>query len=96
MKIKFGAIDHGLTFHSDHKLRTVIWEYENESIPSDLYAHLETFNREFTPKSPTWQILQTLLNRHEIKGFQRRIRYMLREGIFPCATGYRDYPYPPV
>ncbi len=37
------AIDHGICFHQEHKLRTVIWEFAAEPIGPDLMADLTDF-----------------------------------------------------
>ncbi|MFQ5923733.1 MAG: hypothetical protein ACE5M4_12905, partial [Anaerolineales bacterium] len=34
-------IDHGICFHEDHKLRTVIWDFAGEAIPSALLGDLQ-------------------------------------------------------
>src|SRR5581483_5868087 len=36
------AIDHGLTFHSAPKLRTVIWDFAGERFPTELRCDLTT------------------------------------------------------
>ncbi|MGW8252032.1 MAG: SCO1664 family protein, partial [Anaerolineales bacterium] len=33
-------IDHGICFHVESKLRTVVWDFAGEPIPSDLCADL--------------------------------------------------------
>ncbi len=90
------AIDHGLTFHTDYKLRTVIWEHARQKIPSALYQDLAAFKRNFTPKSKIYQDLETLLSHREVEQFRRRLNKLLKSGRFPEPYGMRDYPYPPV
>src|SRR5205085_1400976 len=34
------AVDHGLAFHSEPKLRTVIWEFGGQHIPANLVADI--------------------------------------------------------
>ena len=45
---KIFGIDHGLSFHAQWKLRTVIWDFAGESIPSDVCRDL---NRLAEPSS---------------------------------------------
>ncbi|RME42797.1 MAG: hypothetical protein D6796_13915 [Caldilineae bacterium] len=90
------AIDHGLTFHTDYKLRTVIWKYANRRIPQTLYRALARFKANFTPHSEAWRILQNLISPDEIAAFVQRLDNLLASGRFPRPLGYRDYPYPPV
>ena len=37
---KLYLIDHGLCFHAEDKLRTVVWDFAGEPIPEDLLAAL--------------------------------------------------------
>ena len=90
------AIDHGLTFHVEHKLRTVIWEYARDKIPADIYADLKAFKRSFSPSSELYQALQCLISPREIEQFCCRLEMLLKSGRFPARLGMRDYPYPPV
>jgi hypothetical protein len=90
------AIDHGLTFHTDHKLRTVIWEYADERIPRDIYADLKAFKQEFQADTPWYKSLQCLLSAYELERLLHRLNKLLKSGRFPTPLGMRDYPYPPV
>jgi uncharacterized repeat protein (TIGR03843 family) len=40
------AIDHGLCFHAEHKLRTVIWEFSAEPIEADLLSDLQLLHEQ--------------------------------------------------
>ena len=42
------AIDHGICFHAEYKLRTVIWEFSCEPIAAPLLADLTTLRSELT------------------------------------------------
>ena len=90
------AIDHGLTFHTDYKLRTVIWEHAQQKIPHSIYRDLKNFKQTFTPDSEIYKTLQKLLSPHEIEHLCYRIDDLLTSGRFPAPYGRRDYPYPPV
>ena len=90
------GIDHGLSFHADHKLRTVIWEYEDQRIPDPLYQNLSDLEPKLQAGHHLYQELRQLLSKREIKHCRYRLQDLLQSGRFPCATGYRDYPYPPV
>ena len=91
------GIDHGITFHTDPKLRTVIWEYAGQPIPEALVddirrvAHqLETTNDELTT------VLSELLARVELDALRRRIERVLRRPRYPEPTGGRSMPWPPI
>ena len=42
---KLYAIDHGICFHEDDKLRTVLWDFSGQKIPEDLLACLSLSRR---------------------------------------------------
>lgn len=91
------TIDHGLTFHSDYKLRTVIWDFAGQSIPGDIAADLcqlqETLHQ---PSNSLVAELAELLSGHEIKVFRRRLDQLVAGGRFPLPVGGRNVPYPPI
>jgi uncharacterized repeat protein (TIGR03843 family) len=92
---KIWAIDHGLTFHVQPKLRTVIWEFCEEAIPDPLLndlARLQDLMRE----SELCQILSELINPSEIKALQKRIGLLVSTGNFPELRLGRNIPFPPI
>ncbi|MDX2162813.1 MAG: SCO1664 family protein [bacterium] len=91
------GIDHGITFHSAHKLRTVIWDYAGKPIPDALLADVDRLC--CTLEDPTTryrQQLQNLLSAIEIKAFQNRIRTLLKLRRYPLPGAGPNYPWPPV
>ncbi|MEM7030958.1 MAG: SCO1664 family protein [Chloroflexota bacterium] len=93
---KIWAIDNGLSFHTEYKLRTVIWDYADQGIPGELYADLKAFDADFAPGSSCYDQLEALLTPREIDYFCQRLKKLLKSGRFPEPYGMRDYPYPPV
>ena len=90
------AIDHGLTFHPDYKLRTVIWDFCRESIPSPLLEDLTRFKKLLDENSNLQQTLKQYLNQREIQALKRRVEYLLSRGYFPDMHPGRNIPYPPI
>jgi len=83
------AIDNGLCFHVQPKLRTVIWEFGGEDIPEDLRADLARLAAD-PPAS-----LQRLLNEAEIDCLIRRAVAVARLARFPDpGAERRPYPWP--
>ncbi len=83
------AIDNGLSFHADYKLRTVIWEFGGEAIAEDDLADLERLVGEGLSDE-----LAALLGPFERDAVVARARALLRDGVLPVdATGHR-YPWP--
>ena len=88
-------IDHGLCFHEEDKLRTVIWDFAGEPIPSDLLAVLEPL-RNGLPAA-LYSDLQPHLGLEEINAIAARARHLLDTSLFPSPPeDRRAYPYPPL
>lgn len=90
------AIDHGLTFHTDFKLRTVIWEFCEESIPQSLLQDLTYLQQQMAATSEFCQILANFLSMREIQAFQKRLDRLISTGRFPELHSGRNVPYPPI
>jgi uncharacterized repeat protein (TIGR03843 family) len=83
------AIDNGLTFHAEPKLRTVIWDFGEEPIAPALQEDLHRVLGDALPPA-----LAGLLDPDEQRALQRRARGLLRTGRYPVdKTGLR-YPWP--
>jgi hypothetical protein len=109
---KLWLIDHGLCFHTEDKLRTVIWDFAGEAIPDDLLAILSTFRASLipprstllpppstlhAPRSSLHASLSTLLASDELKALASRADRLLAEPVFPHPPqDRRAYPYPPI
>ena len=90
------AIDHGVCFHEDPKLRTVIWEYMDEPIPQALVDRLGVFGEALASGMPLRERLDTLLSDEEVDAMGRRVDAVLARPLFPSPLGERPYPWPPV
>jgi uncharacterized repeat protein (TIGR03843 family) len=91
------AIDHGVCFHEENKLRTVIWEFAGSPIPPDLTADLVQFQEELAAENGRLRTqLNTLLNSREITALRRRLKERIELGLFPHPGPGRHYPWPPV
>ena len=90
---KMWLIDHGLCFHEEDKLRTVIWDYAGELIPEVLLEPL-------TRLSSTQNLqadLQPYLNPREISALLTRAKALVSSGVFPLPPEHRRaFPYPPL
>jgi uncharacterized repeat protein (TIGR03843 family) len=83
------AIDNGLSFHADFKLRTVIWEFGGEPLPDEVVAGLERLVDGGVPLR-----LAALLDGDECDAVLDRARALLRGGHFPIDETGRRYPWP--
>jgi uncharacterized repeat protein (TIGR03843 family) len=87
---KLWAIDHGLCFHEEEKLRTVLWDFAGQPIPDDLLSLLSR-----TRDLPA--ILEPYLSPGEIAALQSRADALLRRCLFPHPpAGRRFIPWPPL
>jgi uncharacterized repeat protein (TIGR03843 family) len=83
------GIDHGLAFHEDFKLRTVIWDFGGEAVPDELLEDL----RRFVASAPT-PALAGLLTPVECRAVVFRARALVDNGVFPIDQSGRQYPWP--
>ena len=83
------AVDNGLTFHCEPKLRTVIWDFATESIDSELLRGVRRVADEGGPAS-----LAGLLDDDERSALVDRAAAVLHSGAFPMDTTGRCYPWP--
>jgi uncharacterized repeat protein (TIGR03843 family) len=90
------VIDHGLTFHTEPKLRTVIWDFSGEPLPPDLCGDLEAALTALE-KGALAAVLEPLLSPAEVRLLKRRLRAALDpRWRFPEPTSAWSVPWPPV
>mgnify|MGYP006290637559 CR=1 FL=1 len=77
------AIDQALTFHVDLKLRTVIWDFAGEPIPSRYLADLGRVRSDLASGRDLEAALSDLLSREEMEALRQRIDALLEAGVFP-------------
>jgi len=84
------AIDHGICFHEESKLRTVLWDFAGHAIPDELLAPLSS--------AGNWSALfERYLSPREIQALLLRAEELHEAKVFPRPTqGRRSYPYPPI
>ena len=83
--------DHGVTFHADDKLRTVLWQWANEPLNEDEIALLT--KAESLLKGELGELLIPLLTQVEIENTSRRVLDLLSSGTFPIPNP--DWPAVP-
>lgn len=86
--------DHGVTFHEDDKLRTVLWQWANQALaPKEITAlkRLESLlEAEEVPE------LIELISDEEIAALRHRISQLLATGKFPIPNPeWPHIPWPP-
>ena len=81
--------DHGVTFHEDFKLRTVLWQFADFTLDIEEINSLKSIPNSLNK-------LDGLLTNHEIAAMQDRIANLLQNGKFPLPpTDWPAIPWPP-
>ncbi len=90
------AVDNALTFHTDHKLRTVIWDFAGQPIPENLLQDLSAFRDHLARSDSLVAALSRLLTAEEVEALERRLEALLRNATFPEPGPGRHIPWPPI
>ena len=83
------AIDNGLSFHCEFKLRTVIWEWAGEPLPSELADDVVRLVDGGLPDG-----VASLLSLLERDALLTRATALVSEGRFPIDPSGRRHPWP--
>jgi uncharacterized repeat protein (TIGR03843 family) len=92
------GFDHGLSCHSEPKLRTVLWGWVGQSLPEVDLVRLEGLSGWLSnPSSPVSRSLKGLLSPVEVDAVSQRIAGLLTTGRFPKPHNPgRAAPWPPL
>lgn len=88
------AIDHGVCFHVEPKLRTVLWDYIGDPIPLDALGAIKLLRK--TVEGDLAGRLGELLFPEEIESMMFRADKLLSDKVFPEPGPGRPYPWPPI
>ena len=88
------AVDHGIAFHVDPKLRTVIWQFAGERLGPEVREGLETVGARLADPEGLGGELAALLSRSEAEAVLARVEALLVEDRFPAPAGDRPLPWP--
>lgn len=88
------AIDHGLCFHYEPKLRTVLWDYAGQPINDAIMDDVQNFSAAFMPDEPVYNVLSQLLAPGELRALRRRTDGLLQSPIYPHPGIGRSTPWP--
>ena len=90
-------IDHGLCFHAEDKLRTVVWDFSGEEIPNDLMVSVSHLIDALKEGEKLHDDLLQYLRPGEIVAMHNRALRLCETGRFPLPpSSRRSYPWPPV
>ncbi len=88
-------VDHGVCFHHEPKLRSVIWEFAGQPLPPTLVEDLRRFASELRAPGLRGE-LAPLLSPSELRALEDRTDALLRVCAFPGPGPDRPYPWPVV
>lgn len=83
----FGC-DHGVTFHQEYKLRTVLWQWAGDSLTPEEIRTLSNLSKKL--KEDGVDNLSSLITDDEYQALLSRVDDLLESGIFPLPS--HDWP----
>lgn len=95
------GIDHGVTFHAEDKLRTVLWGWAGAPIPADLLAEVVQGAEGFLDLVDQWGSdtphRAAHLSAEEVRAAGDRLRVLVDSGTFPMpGAQWPSLPWPPM
>ncbi|MHB8509787.1 MAG: SCO1664 family protein [Candidatus Dormibacteria bacterium] len=87
------AIDHGLTFHVEPKVRTVIWDFAGSAIPAADRRAVGRLGRALDD-SPLAVRLAALTSTEEVAALRHRADRLAQPGRFPAPGSSWAFPWP--
>jgi uncharacterized repeat protein (TIGR03843 family) len=90
-------IDHGICFHEEDKLRTVIWDFAGTSIPENLRSDIQTLSVRLNQDEKVRRRLAKHLNSREISSLAGRAEWLAQLMLYPNPPEHRRaQPWPPL
>ena len=89
------AIDHGLCFHAEPKLRTVLWDYAGKPLRPDILDDLRALRGQLRAGGMA-EVFESLLAPDELRALRRRLDRLVETGKHPDPGPGRNIPWPPV
>ena len=86
--------DHGLTFHEEFKLRTVLWQYAGQELDKEEISKLESLKLRIN--GDIGVSLGELITKDEIDSLLERIDMLISEGFPYPSEQWPAVPWPPV
>ena len=89
------GVDHGVCFHADDKLRTVLWGWVGRPVPPEATAVLGAVRHDLA--GALGDSLRRLVSDEEVAATAERVDRLLSDGIFPePVPGWPAVPWPPI
>jgi uncharacterized repeat protein (TIGR03843 family) len=89
------GVDHGVTFHCEEKLRTVLWQWAGHPLPDEAMDALGSLRAQF--EGALGERLALLLTGREVRRTIRRVERLLARGCHPePSDDWPSVPWPPI
>lgn len=89
------VVDHGVCFHVEPKLRTVLWGWAGAPLHTGELQVLRSLEADLD--GALGETLGGLLSEDEVAETHFRVQELLEEGVLPeRPTGWRSLPWPPI
>ena len=88
------GVDHGLTFNTDPKLRTVIWEFAGRRADDEVLDRVRRVARALEDDESFVARLRELVSGEEIDALGSRTKRFLEERVYPEPTSPHHLPWP--
>ncbi|WP_225636689.1 SCO1664 family protein [Streptomyces solaniscabiei] len=91
------GIDHGVTFHAENKLRTLLWGWAGDPLTAEALAVLDALHGALEDGAPLAVRLGELITPAELDATRARVGTLLESGKHPEPGGeWPAIPWPPV
>lgn len=91
------GIDHGVTFHTEDKLRTLLWGWAGDPLTEEAASVLTDLAAALAAGEPLATRLAELVTAAELAAVRARVALLLRTGKHPQPSGqWPAIPWPPV
>ncbi len=89
------GVDHGVTFHAEAKLRTILWQWAGDPLTDEALECVRELYRDLD--GALGERLHELLTVREVRRIGRRIELLLKSGCYPQPANDRPaIPWPPM
>jgi uncharacterized repeat protein (TIGR03843 family) len=89
------GVDHGVTFSTEDKLRTVLWQWAGQRLTDEARDVLERLAADLS--GALGERLAELLTGREVRRTKSRVQHLLRSGQHPePGDGWPAVPWPPI
>ena len=91
------GIDHGVTFNTENKLRTLLWGWAGEPLTGEAVDVLKSLKETLGPSGALTRRLAVLITAAELDATRARVEALLDSGKHPEPSGeWPAIPWPPV